>query len=88
MAKSRKGKKASRSLCIKKMNDLIENKFKNVNFDDRTKLFQELEKWAKKELSEEQCEIFLEALYNADCTQDIQMTLGLEKALDKFMGGK
>lgn len=89
MSKSRKGKKASRKLAIENLKKLIETKFKECKFDDRTKLFKELEKWAKESLGEEQCELFLIALYNADCTQDIQKTIGLEKALDKIgFGGK
>ena len=84
MAKSRKGKQASKNLLIKRFEKLIDDKFAKCPFDNRTELFEELEKWAKNELNEECCEMFLEALYNAKSTQDTQLTIGLEKAIERI----
>jgi len=87
--KSRKGKKASRRLAVENMKKLIDEKFSKCKFDDREKLFDNLQKWAYESLSKEACEIFIEALYNADSTQDIQMTRTLTKALERIgFGGK
>ena len=89
MSRSKKGKKASRKLAIENLKKLIDEKFENVNFDDRRTLFDNLQKWAKDTMSEEACEMFLEALYKAKSTQDIQLTIGLEKALERIdFGGK
>ena len=83
MAKSRKGKKASKNLMIKKFEKLIDDKFAKCPFDKRTELFEELEKWAKTELNEECCDMFLTALYNAKETQDIQLSIAVERAIIK-----
>lgn len=83
MSRSRKGKQASRKLAIENLKKLIEERFCKCNFDDRRKLFEDLQVWAKQNLGKEQCELFLEALFNAKCTQDIQLTIGLENALGK-----
>lgn len=87
--KSKKGKQASKRIAIKQLTKLIDEKFKNCNFDDRRQLFEDLQVWAKDNLGETQYELFIEALYNAQSTQDIQLTIGLEKALNKIeLGGK
>lgn len=83
MAKSRIGKKASKNLMIKKFEKLIDEKIAKCPFDKRTDMFLELEKWANKELNQECCDIFLTALYNAQSTQDIQITIAFEKAIIK-----
>ena len=82
--RSRKGKKASKTLAINNLKKLIDEKFKKCNFDDRRKLFEDLQAWAKDNLGETQYELFLTALYEAESTQDIQLTIGLEKALEKI----
>ena len=82
MATSRKGKKASRNFMIKKFERMIDDKIAHCPFDERTDMFLKLEKWAKTELNEECCDIFLTALYNAQSTQDIQLTIGLESWQD------
>lgn len=87
--RSRKGKKASKTLAINNLKKLIDEKFEKCNFDDRRTLFEDLQKWAKDNLGETQYELFIEALYQAKSTQDIQMTIALEKALEKVnFGGK
>lgn len=88
MAKSRLGKKASRKLAVENMKKLIDSKFENVAFSDKKALFIDLENWARETMNSESCEIFLEALYGAKTTQDIQLEIGVEKALEKVFGGK
>ena len=85
MAKSRKGKQAIENMLVLQFEKLINEKFEKCPFDKRTEMFEELEKWAYKELNEECCEIFIKALHNAQITQDIQISIGLEKALKKIM---
>lgn len=86
--KSRKGKKASRRLAIENMKKLIDRDFENVAFNDRKTIFISLENWARENMNPESCEIFLEALYGAKSTQDIQLEIGVERALEKVSGGK
>lgn len=86
MAKSRKGKIASKRLCISQQRELIERKFKECPINERKDLFLGLEDWAKKELNEQQQEIFLEALYSAEITQSTQMEIALDKGLAKIRG--
>lgn len=84
MAKSRKGKKASKNLMIKKFERLIDDKFNQTPYHERTALFVMLEKWANTELNKECCDIFLTALYNAQSTQDIQITIAFEKEFERI----
>ena len=70
---------------IKKFEKLIDEKFAKCPFDKRTELFEELENFAKNELHIKYCEIFLTALYNAQSTQDVQLTIGLEKAIERII---
>lgn len=84
MSKSKRGKKATRNTCIKQLQSVITSKFEKVNFDDRRKLFEDLEKWARETMGEQQLDLFLEALYSAPITQDIQITIALEKALERI----
>ena len=83
MSKSRKGKQASKNLLIKRFEKIIDDKVAKCPFDKRTELFEELENWAKSELNDECCDMFLEALYNAQSTQDIQLSIAVEKAIIK-----
>lgn len=84
MSKSRKGKKASYNLAIKHCEKVINEKFKNLDFNARKELFKNLEEWAKKELGETQKEIFMKALYNAESTQDIRISIALTEAFNKI----
>lgn len=88
MAKSRHGKQASRTLAIKQFKKLINERFIQCSLKDRKALFLNLENWAKTELNETGCEMFLEALYGADITQDIQREIALDNALSKIKGDK
>ena len=82
-------KKAQRKCAVDNLKKLIDEKFAKCNFDDRQTLFVELEKWGKESLSEEACDMFLEALYNAKSTQDIQFDIAVEKAFESMgLGGK
>ena len=89
MSRSRLGKKASKKLAIENLKKLIDEKFEKVNFDDRRKLFEDLQAWAKNTMNEEACDMFIQALYEAKSTQDIQLTMALENALERIdFGGK
>lgn len=84
MAKSRKGKKASKNLMVKRIEKLIDERFNQTPYQERTALFVMLEKWANNELNKECCDIFLTALYNAQSTQDIQIAMAFEKAVKRI----
>ena len=86
MSQSKKGKKASFNLVVKQCEKIINEKFIKCPYDDREKLFLNLEEWANKELGESQRKIFLTALYSAKETQDIQLSLALTRALKNLKG--
>ena len=84
MAKSRKGKtKRFAITCQKRMLNI---KFKECPKEKRKELFLSLVDWGKSALNEEQQEIFFTALYEAESTQEVQMEIGLEKALANIRG--
>ena len=84
MAKSRKGK--TTRFWINSTKKMIETKFKSCPKGKEKELFLMLEEWGQKELKDKQQEIFLTALYNADCTQAVQMEIALDKGLAKIRG--
>ena len=84
MSKSQKGKKASKNLAIKQMIKNINEKFSECPSKDRKKLFLELKEWG--ESLGENGEIFLEALYQAESTQEAQLEIALEKGLKRIRG--
>ena len=74
----------NKKALVKKFEKLIDEKFEKQPINKRTALFVMLEEWAKKELDEECCEIFLEALYGAKATKDCQFCLSVGNALAKI----
>lgn len=84
MAKSRKGKKASRNACIKQFKQLLNAKFEKCPTTKRKQLFVSLEQWARKELNAECCEMFLTALFECQATQDTQFEIAIDKALNEI----
>ena len=86
MAKSRKGKKSIKAKLIKDFEKTINNKFEECPITKRKELFLELENWAKNELNEECCEMFLTALYNAKATESVRMEMALDKAIQRIRG--
>lgn len=86
MSKSKKGKKASKNLAIKQIKKYINEKFIECPLKDRKKLFIELKEWG--ESLGENGEIFLEALYQDESTQQTQLEIALDDALNKIEGKK
>lgn len=84
MSKSKKGKKSSRNLAIKQLKKHIDEKFLKCPLMDRKQLFIELKEWG--ESLGENGEIFLEALYQAESTQQTQLEIALDDALNKIEG--
>ena len=84
MAKSRKGKRASRNDCIRQFKQLLTAKFEECPITKRKQLFIELEQWARKELNAECCEMFLTALFECQATQDAQFEIAIDKALNEI----
>ena len=84
MAKSRRGK--TKRFAINMQKRLIDSKFKECPKGKEKELFLMLENWAKSDLTEEQSEIFLTALYGANATQEIQMEIAIDRALEKMKG--
>ena len=68
-------------LLLKKLTQYLDEKFSSTPINLRKKLFNDLESWAKEEMNEECCVIFLSALYNAKSTQEVQMEIALDKAV-------
>lgn len=87
MAKSRKGKKSVKALCVAKTKEIIERKFKECPSNKRAELFLMLIEWANNELTSEQHEVFIKGLYEAEITQEVQMELAIDRALSKINGG-
>lgn len=73
--------KTKRDEVLAKATTVIQNAFDKCPFNARKTLFKELENWANQSMGGEAREIFLEALYNAKCTQDVQLMLVVEKAI-------
>ena len=86
MAKSRKGK--TKRFAINMQKRLIDSKFKECPKGKEKDLFLMLEEWGKEHLKDQQQEIFLTALYEAESTQSAQMELALDKGLEKIRGAK
>ena len=84
MSQSKKGKKASFNLVVKQCEKIINEKFINCPFNLREELFINLEKWANEELGETQKDIFLKALYNAKETQETQLLININKAINNI----
>lgn len=77
-----------RQKLIKDLQAIVDKRMTDYPLKDRKQLFKELEKMAYEEFKGEQQELFLEALYTAKTTQNIQMEIGLDKALAKIRGQK
>lgn len=73
---------------IKKSIEIIEGAFKKCPLSQHTKLFLELEAWATNELADEPSALFLEALYNAPCTQNTQLVLAVHRAVERINKGE
>ena len=84
MSKSRKGKNASKNLCIKQLTKYINDKFVECPLLDRKKLFFKLKEWG--ESLGENGELFLTALYQAESTKQTQLEIALDEALKKIEG--
>lgn len=88
MAKSRKGKVASRRLCIKQLTDTLTKKIESVSCDKRPKLVKMLKEEMAKTLGNEQYQMFSEALSNVPNMSDYEMQIALDNALEKIGGQK
>lgn len=68
---------------VAKFKAIIDNKFKECPLAKKKALFESLEKWGQTELDEKQSQLFLEALYDAESTQETQITIVLNNYLKK-----
>ena len=73
---------------VAKFKTIIDNKFNECPLNKKKALFESLEEWAKTELDEKQSQLFLEALYDAQSTQNAQLEIALDKALNKIEGNQ
>ena len=80
---------AKRERLIKKIKKQINEDFEECPINKRKGLFIGLEEWGKGIENDEARDIFLTALYDAENTQDTQILLAVDKAVDKLQqGGK
>lgn len=74
-----------RAKLIKSFEKIIDDKFNACDITKHKRLFLSLEKWAREDLNDECCDIFLEALYNAKSTQDTRILLAVERGVSKIL---
>lgn len=67
--------------CIEEMQKSIDEKLNNIPFDERKKVFIQLEEMAHEEMNGKCQELFLKALYTAKSTFDVVIVLQVERAL-------
>lgn len=72
---------ANREKLLAKTTKYLDKQFKKVDITQRKALFLELKNWALSELNDEAQDLFLDALYSAPSTQDIQILLAVDKAV-------
>lgn len=77
---------ANKKRARAKAEKIINEAFQNVSIILRKRLFLELEKMAKEEFEGEESKIFLDALYQSEYTQAVQLELLIEGAIDRLYG--
>lgn len=66
---------------IKSLKSIFNTKMKNLSYNDKVKLFDELENWIISSMEGKQKELTLIALYDAESVQDIIILKAVNNAL-------
>lgn len=75
----------NRQRALKRAVEIIDEHFKKCPITRHKALFVELEAWANSDLTDEARDIFIEALYTAESTNDTRILLAVEKAVSKIL---